>query len=307
MGIQEAAALLAAFLWTIGTLIYGKVDLTAWQINLSKNTIATICLIVHLSIAGWLTSTLPMQLGWWSWVCLGLSGFVGIVIGDTFYFRCLQILGARRALVLATTSPVFAVFSGYWILGEALSWAALSLIPLVVIGLVVVILDRKSDREAPGLFPGSLKVGVLAGVGSAICQAIGLAFSKIAMNADCSPLEASLGRIGIALLCAATISLSRGTLVESYRKVLKWQQIRFVVPAAMMGAYIGIWLSQIAIEGNQIGIAQTLLSTSPLFAIPVVWIVLKQKPTSQAVVGTLIAVAGIVGLVFADDIEGWLR
>ena len=107
MGIGEWAALTSALLWTISSMLWGRIRLSALSLNLCKNIIGVVLvsmqLLLLIAFAGRPGLEAPLR----SWCWLSLSGLVGIVIGDTFYFRCLQILGPRRALMLATTGPIF--------------------------------------------------------------------------------------------------------------------------------------------------------------------------------------------------------
>ena len=63
--------------------------------------------------------------------------------------------------------------------------------------------------------------------------------------------------------------------------------------ATTLGTWLGIWFSQIAYNHSEVAVAQTLLSTCPLFAIPIVWYLHKHRVTSYSIIGTIIALVGI--------------
>ena len=76
-------------------------------------------------------------------------------------------------------------------------------------------------------------------------------------------------------------------------QTFKVEHLRYIVPATALGTWLGIWLSLVAFSGNDIAIAQTLMSTCPLFAIPVMWILHRHRINRLAFFGTVVAFFGI--------------
>lgn len=265
-------------------------------LNLCKNLIGVGFVGLHLALLAWLWGrpmfTVPLA----SWGWLGLSGLVGIAVGDTFFFRSLQILGPRRALLLSTTAPLFAVAFGWLWLAEAL--AVLSLVGIVVTlsGVMAVVADRKANAESPGLMPGTMTRGVVCGALGASCQAIGGVLSKIGMttdSGDCDPLEATFIRIFFAAVVSVTYLAIARTLKQSLLESKRWEMLKLLLPATAIGTWIGIWLSQIAFRHTEVAIAQTMMSTCPLFAIPLLWVLYRTRVNYLGVIGTAVALLGI--------------
>jgi drug/metabolite transporter (DMT)-like permease len=66
--------------------------------------------------------------------------------------------------------------------------------------------------------------------------------------------------------------------------------------ATFLGTAIGIYLMQVAYDrGESAGVIQTLLATSPLFVLPMAAL-LGERPTWRAVLGSLIATAGVAAM-----------
>ena len=63
------------------------------------------------------------------------------------------------------------------------------------------------------------------------------------------------------------------------------------------------WLSLVAIAHSPLGIAQTLLSLSPVMILPFVGFLYKEKLTRAAVLGAVVAVGGAGVISFADEID----
>ena len=312
MGIGELAALSAAFLWTVASMMWGRIHLSALGINLCKNWLACVFLLIHLSVIAALTGGHVFNAPARSWWYLAASGFVGIVIGDTYYFRSLQILGPRRALILASTSPLFAVALGWMALRESLAPVAVSGIVMTVLGVVVVVADRKAKREEPGIKPGNAAYGAWYGVLGALCQAGGGVFSKLGMTrsidgevvSECGALEATLIRLIIAAIGTLGIIVGKRQLLGVWRSLKHWPNTWMILPATICGTWVGIWMSQIAFKESEVAVAQTLHSTCPLFAIPMVWWLYGHKSTWYSILGTLIALVGIY-LTVGGDLTGW--
>ena len=227
-----------------------------------------------------------------AWIYLAISGIVGIAIGDTFYFRSLQILGPRRSLVVATTAPIFGAIIGWWMLDEYVPWWSLVGIMIAISGIATVVLDKRGRQESPGHFPGSEWAGVACGLIAAICQASGGAISKLAMQ-ECGALEATFVRLLTAVLfgCLFLPFLKRFKL--DVHQLFRVTNLRLLLPAAALGTWLGIWCSQIGFYYASVAIATMFMSTSPLFAIPLVRYFDGHRISAQAIWGTLIAVIGI--------------
>jgi drug/metabolite transporter (DMT)-like permease len=298
----EIAALVAAGLWACSSVVFGGTRLPAWSINFSKNLVGATLMVSTLVVLSLVKGTPELQIplvaiGW-----LALSGVIGLTIGDTFYFRSLQILGPRRSLVMTTSTPIFGAVLGWLILGEAITPLTAAGILLATMGLSVVVLERRASVESPGLYPGRLAKGILAGLAGSLCQATGLAISRIGMQ-YCTPQQATACRLTVAVLLAIVLMLLAGKLRQTVSSVMHAPILKRVVPAAAMGTWMGIWLSQVAVANTPLAVAATLLATSPLFAIPLIRIVHGHRVSWRAVAGNLIAIAGIA-LVVARDYEG---
>lgn len=298
MGPGEFAGLTAAGLWALASLLYGRTRLTAFGMNYGKSVIASGMLLIHLIVVSLLNGTPLFRAGGAAWLWLSFSGLTGIVAGDTFYFRSLQILGARRALVVATTSPLFAALLGWLLLGEVLSAFCMMGIVLTLSGVCVVTLDRRAVTEAPGLYPGTLADGVTIGIAGAWFNAAGAVASRFAM-AGTDPVEAAFIRILVAALASAAMVAAAGRFRDATARIVSRDVLPRFFPAVLCGTWLGIWLSQVAYKYSPVAIATTLTSTTPVFAIPLVWIFLGQRTTLRGFLGTLIAVIG-VWLTIAD-------
>lgn len=302
-GTGELAALAAAALWACSSLFYSRVRLTAWQINFGKNALATGILLLHLGLQALLLQVSPFTADLRAVTWLVLSSLTGIVIGDTLYFRSLQILGPRRALIVSTTSPLFAVSAGWLLLSEPLSLQALLGLCVTLAGVFLVVTDRPSAGETAGHYPASVLRGVLAGLGGAVCNACGAMFSHLATHTPassdaagpvgCSPLEATFIRVGFAAVLSTIVLGLSGRLRETARPAFDPAILRTYLPAVICGPWLGIWMSQIAYRDSLLAVANTLTCTSPVFVLPLVRLAFGTPISLRALAGAVISVLGI--------------
>ena len=93
--IGEAAALAVSFLWTFCSLFFtaagkriGALNVNAIRIMMAAALLGT----AHLALFGF---SLPSANGA-QWFYMGLSGIIGLSLGDLCYFGCLVTLGPEK-------------------------------------------------------------------------------------------------------------------------------------------------------------------------------------------------------------------
>jgi drug/metabolite transporter (DMT)-like permease len=289
----ELAALGAAFLWALSAVIYAHLGqkIPPLALNLSKGVIAIALIALTLLVQGnyWPTDMNLVALGY-----LLLSGAVGIGLGDTFYFEALNHLGARRTLLLEALAPPLSALIALLFLGEALSLGAWMGIFLTVLGVSWVISERVPGT--PVNTENSLR-GVGFALVSALAQANGAVLSRAALaDTNISPLWSTLLRL---IACVVVLLLWIPFKQESkvaFKPLQSKQLLGIIIITALFSTYLGIMLQQTALKYTATGIAQALLSTSPLFVLPIA-IAMGEIVSPRAFLGVLVALGGI-GLLF---------
>ncbi|MBW4563757.1 MAG: DMT family transporter [Mojavia pulchra JT2-VF2] len=291
----EVAALAAACLWAVASVVYGLLGqrIPPMQLNLIKGIIAIALLLLTILLSGELLpklSPLPVCL-------LFLSGAVGIGWGDTAFLAAINYLGARRVLLLGTLAPPTTAIAAMILLKEQLNVNAWCGIILTILGVAWVVTERipgTNEVSSTHLWQG-IGFGLLA----AITNAAGTVISRMAFaTGSVTPLWAALLRLiaGVLTILVSAWFSNRRETAFSYPY---WQSKRIILAsffAAFCGTFLGIWLQQIAIKFTAAGIASTLLQTSPLFVIPIA-MQMGEKISLRAIAGVGIAIAGI-GLLF---------
>jgi drug/metabolite transporter (DMT)-like permease len=78
-------------------------------------------------------------------VMAGLSGIVGLTIGDFFAFRMYAILSPRTGSVLTTLSPAAALVAGYFLLGETINGFGIAGMVITMIGVMGISLEERKE------------------------------------------------------------------------------------------------------------------------------------------------------------------
>ena len=294
--IGETAAILTSCLWTFNSLLFttaGK-KIGALSVNAYRTAIAVILLIfTHVLFFG--TALPPATNEQWFW--MGLSGIVGLGIGDIGLFAAFVIIGPRFSLLMMSLSPIFASLVAYLMLGEVISPLAVVGVAITLTGVTLVILERGNNSTEDSASKNHRRWGVFLALVGAIGQGVGLVFSKKGIYLDpntvLNPISATLIRMTVGALFVWACAIAAGKF-SRLRQALKDQNaIKNTAAGAFLGPYMGVTLSMVAVTYTEAGIAQTLMSLMPILIIPIVWILYKQKTSWRSILGAATAVVGV--------------
>ena len=215
----------------------------------------------------------------------------GIGWGDTNFFKALSFLGVRRTLLIGLLAPPMAALMAWVFLGETLAAGAWLGILVTVAGVAWVITEREPSSSGAVTH---LWRGVGFGLLAALAQATGAVLGHAALTqTDVSPLWGATLRLTAGLVVIVVwVGVARqpvGRWARSGATRGLWPRL---LVAVFAGTYLAVWLQQVALKYAPAGVAQTLISTSPLWVLPLVaW--RGQRVSSRAVVGAGVALAGI--------------
>lgn len=291
MLMGELAALTAATLWGVTSVFFFSVAarrIGALRVNLFRLPLGWALLGVSLLATGRAPVADASSVA-----LLAASGVVGLAVGDLAYFAALRRIGPRLTVLLQSLAPLFATAIGTLLLGEVPGPLAGLGIALTLGGVAWVVWER-NDTAPPSKHHAG---GVALAVGAALCQGLGLVLSKMGMSAGLGPWPASWLRMTFATAALWAGAAAAGRLrTLSLRSSLRatWPQ---VVGGAVMGPFLGASLSLVAAQLTDVGVAATLMATTPILVIPLVAVTEGYRPSWRALAGTLLAVAGVALLV----------
>ena len=294
--VGETAALATSCLWTLTSLFFttaGK-KIGSFSVNAYRIIMAVGFLVLTHAIL--LGTILPAATGG-QWFWMGLSGVVGLGIGDFGYFAALVAIGPRRSVLLMALSPIFASIGAYLMLGETIPTFAIVGIAVTLAGVVVVILEAEERSGEQPVTKKLRRYGIFFALTGAIGQGIGLVLSKKGIYLDpgvvLDPLSATLIRMLLGAAFVWALAVVVGKLPELRRATKSKEGMSNTVAGAFIGPFMGVTLSMVAVTYARAGVAQTLMSLMPVLIIPIVWILYKQRTSLRGILGAVIAVVGV--------------
>lgn len=279
------AALGSAAAWALSSILFRRLgeDASPSGMNLGKCLIGSLAFGIIILITG----MEPVPAG--DFVLLGLSGLLGIALGDTLFFTALMSLGPRLAMLLGALGPVCAVIMAVVFLGERPSPQAWAGIAVTIAGVNWVLWE--SVPRVPGE-RGQKLAGIKFGVLSIFCNAAGIILAKAGVS-SVSALEGTFirflwGMAGLLLAGAFSGRLRNWLAPFGGRRTMK-----LLLSAVLVAVFGGFWLFLVALKHIDASIAVVLNETAPLFVLPLAFFMLKEKISLRSAAGAAIAVGGV--------------
>lgn len=290
----ESLALFAAFLWAVSSIIsvkparhLGTFAYSRWRMGCVSVILTTMAII----LGGWRSIEsayiLPMA----------LSGLIGIFIGDTALFACLNRMGPRQAGLLFSCHAVFSAILGYFIFAETMTLWELIGSALVFAGVATAIFfGRKTNTNQLDTMEGSVWMGVGLGLTAALCQALGGVIAKPVMLTDVDPIAASAIRM-ISAFIAHSLFFATGAKLAKATLPINWPIFAITALNGFLAMAVGMTLILYALQTGNVGMVALLSSTTPIMILPLLWLYTRQRPNRYAWAGAILAVIGTAILV----------
>lgn len=286
----EWLALAAAFLWAVASLLsvvpaqhLGTFAYSRWRMGCTSVILATMALLT----GGWGT----VESGAIS--AMALSGLIGIFIGDTALFACLNRMGPRQAGLLFSCHAVFSAVLGYFLFHESMTTPELIGSALVFSGVLTAIFFGRKGRANHHLesIKGNVWISVGLGLLAALCQAMGGIIAKPVMQTGIDPIAASAIRMMTAFL-AHCLFFASGAKLSRATQPMNLRIFSITAVNGFLAMAVGMTLILYALREGNVGMVALLSSTTPIMLLPILWIYTKQRPNRYAWLGACVAVTG---------------
>lgn len=290
-GIGEAYSLGCALAWGIAVVLFKKSgeSLGPFALNFLKNWIGVLLMsLTILVVQGVQMPAIPVT----DLLLILFSGWIGIAVGDTLFFKALNAIGASRMAAAQTLYSPFVIVLSLIFLGERLRAAQWGGVVLVLAGILLVTYVRAAQRVEGQ----TLLRGVLTGVLSVFTMAVGIVIAK-PMLEQYDFLWVVLLRIvgGVAgMVLVIAWQRSARDLLAQYCRVRHWPQ---VISGAVMGTYISMMMWLAGYKYTQASIAAVLNEFAAVFILILAVLFLRERVTPRQVAGVLLAVGGVVMVV----------
>jgi drug/metabolite transporter (DMT)-like permease len=286
--IGTAIGLTAAFLWAITTNVYKSQSDEATPLAISTlKTWISLAVMSVLVIMPFRATPFFMPSG--AIIYLAASVTIGLVIGDIAYLTAQERIGVSYAFPIAATYPIATYAIAIFTVGEEILLTRFSGVILAVFGVILISLEQRSIENHEGTENLS-HLGIALALVTALCWATGSILLQIGV-ADVDPIDANFVRMvfGAGIIAPLYLGATRRGMPKPTRRATK-----IVLAAAFFGMAWGSLLYTYAVKLIGAAISSVLGSISPLFALPISIIFLKEKFSYKSIIGALMTVIGVI-------------
>lgn len=288
----EIAALTSAMLWAVSSVLFGS------QSGRVPATTMSVVRLVAATALLWLVALLLFASGRLGAIGLGQAaalvagGMLGLGLGDTLYFASLRLLGVARAFPISMASfPLLTFVLAALFADEAITRPILLGSLLIIAGITLIALREAAaagaTAEAPP--PSQARRGVLLVLAAALLWSIAGVW-LVSASDGVSPVLVGAIRIPAAALFTGALARAAGHALGPGRYGGGWLPLAV---AGVFGTGVGSLLYVVGVQEAGASRTAILSSTSPLFALPLATLVLRERIGARVAAGTVLSVLGI--------------
>lgn len=313
----ELLALLSAAVWSMSSVLFtvSARRVHVLPLNLVRCVVSTAFFWALLPLSGGWQAVLAIPGDAWLWLVISVLGL--LVIGDTLYFRAMDLAGVSWAVPVASINTLWAVLLAAILVDEPLTWRLLAGALLVVTGVTTLSFDtpggpgrglrwprrrvavgagqrvpEPSKPPQPGL--GDLADRRRKGLWLALLVSLLWAGGLLALKPATADIDAVVANgvrqpMGMLMLLGLTVMSGRWRDLRGLDR-RSWGIILF---ASLLGTGVGTLLFVRAIQLAGAGKTAVLTSATPVLALPFSMLWLGERPGRRTLVGTILTTAGI--------------
>jgi drug/metabolite transporter (DMT)-like permease len=307
------AALITLTGWTIGTFsftkaakLYAPVSVNRVRLLYAFILLSFItCFTIWVNPAQLFSVPLPMH-----WVWLGISGIIGLSIGDHFAFTAFKILGSSRTSLFNSFAPAAALIGGVIMLGESINIIGVIGMLISIIGIAWFIKSNAHNNEF--LDKKNLNKGIVYAILGAVCQGIGLVFAKKGLvlfdtnGQSLSPVHATWIRMFVGVVFIYAMGIFKVNVWKELKDITT-NKVFFkpIIIGTVFGPVMGVSMSLFAASLMEVSLAQTIFSFLPITVILSAHFMGKEKIKIESIFAALLSLIGVFVLMWRVEILGW--
>ena len=220
---------------------------------------------------------------------LVVSVILGAVLGDYFYLTAQERIGVSYAFPIAMSFPIFTYLLAIAVgLEEPLLSRSVGIL-LAVMGVILISKEQGQDEDR-SVKRNLDKFGIGLALLVAILYAMGTILLQIGVE-DISPIDGNFVRVAfgsIAFIPLFLVAKHRGMPTPSRRTT------KIIAVAGLFGMGLGSLLYVSTVKFVGAAVTSVIGSLSPLFALPISMIFLKERITRVVMVGVVVTIAGVI-------------
>jgi drug/metabolite transporter (DMT)-like permease len=303
------ASFLAAFFFALNATCasHSVRALGPVRANLGRLVIATLLLgaFAH-TLGGGFTSA---SVGWFF-----VSGVIGMGLGDLGMYAALPLLGSRlTVLMVQCLAAPLAALGEWWWLGTRLTTGQILWGALILGGVALAITPSRASPPRVTVRPIGFVFGFIAACGQGfgalvsrkgvnVADAAGEAAHNAAFGLTAAYQRILAGLVFVALWFTVLRLLNRlpaapakregeNNLPSETKRGWAW-----MLANGLAGPVLGVGCYQWALATTPSGLVLPIAATAPLLAMPIAFWLEGDRPSTRALVGGVIAVAGCIAL-----------
>ncbi len=307
-GIGYLAAGITLICWTVGTFAFTQASRLADPASVNRVRLLLawialsflVCIINQISFFEIFRLVNKEQYFWF-----GLSGFVGLTLGDYFAFTGFKILGGRRASLFVCFAPGAALIAGMILIDEQLSGIGIVGMAISLAGIVMLSLSRNEKSAVHHEGHGNFYKGILFAALGAVGQGVGLVLAKKGFQVTGEPINA-IHATWIRMLCASFFVYLIGAFklnvwTEFKSITLNKKKLYPILLGTLFGPVIGVSFSMLAATHIEASVAQTIFSLLPVSVLIAAVLFFKEKVHALSYLAVLVSIIGVMILVWRDS------
>jgi DME family drug/metabolite transporter len=290
--IGEFAALGAAISWTVSALLYRKAlsETKPVSANIVRLTLTSAVLLAFLVATGMLgvLASLPTNVV----VLAGVSGIIGLGLGDTLYMISLKMIGVTRAVPVTCTYPLFNLLWVALLAGEPVTWSVA--LGAVVIVLGIWLLSLEGEKDTLDAQKKVLGRGLAVALATALLWSVSIAMMGLAVK-ETPNLGDAFAINTIRILTIAVSFAISAPIVDRGLGFLKMRRRTVVtlIAGGIVALGLGWFLLSISFIDTLQSRAVPISSATPLFSTLTGILLLHEKVNVKNVMGSIMIVAGV--------------
>ncbi|MGA2767096.1 MAG: DMT family transporter [Candidatus Bathyarchaeia archaeon] len=290
--IGEFAALGAAISWTVSALLYRKAlsETKPVSANIVRLTLTSAVLLAFLVATGMLgvLASLPTNVV----VLAGVSGIIGLGLGDTLYMISLKMIGVTRAVPVTCTYPLFNLLWVALLAGEPITWSVA--LGAVVIVLGIWLLSLEGEKDTLDAQKKVLGRGLAVALATALLWSVSIAMMGLAVK-ETPNLGDAFAINTIRILTIAVSFAISAPIVDRGLGFLKMRRRTVVtlIAGGIVALGLGWFLLSISFIDTLQSRAVPISSATPLFSTLAGILLLHEKVNVKNVMGSIMIVAGV--------------
>ncbi|MFX1426929.1 MAG: DMT family transporter [Promethearchaeota archaeon] len=320
--LGEVIAILAVLTFVGSNVIFRKTEHVASPtfINFFRTAVGTLTFILLALFLNQLN--LIFQITWELWLILILSFVFGQVIGDTAYFSAQKELGTTIALAISMTFPLFTFILSLIFLERPFKLNLVISLLLIGVGITIIgksktsvensieIGDNSGQLSLKKRFKDIFSKNIIKAITFCLTASLGWAIGAVMIyfatnkidqiihTQELSSIIGNVIRFPFALLILSSMVWRENYLKKdnnsSTQQKISSQIWVLLLGASIIGTSLGAYLYTESVHLAGPDVVALIASASPLFALPLTYLLNKETISKFGFIGVLLTIFGVI-------------